>query len=129
MKLRIGKGGQFLDLNRQTSVQIDAQSPIYFGDRSTESIPSVKTYTFQIPKTPHNRTLLGDPSRLDNPRPFLTETGWQIRFENRVLFTGILEVESAVWRGDIDVTFANGRRYRSRFAKPCYLRYPEPGRF
>jgi len=108
MKLRIGKDGDYLDLNRGTAIQIDAQSPIYFGDRSPDSIPSVKTYTFQIPKTPRNRRLLGDPARLDNPRAFLTENGWRIEFESRVLFTGILEVESAVWRGDIDITFIGG---------------------
>lgn len=108
MRLRIGKDGQYLDLDRGTGVQIDARSPVYFGDRSPEFIPGVKTYTFQIPKTPHNRKLLGDPARLDNPWPFLTETGWRIEFDSRVLFTGVLEVESAAWRGNIDVTFIGG---------------------
>lgn len=108
MRLKIGINGQFLDLRRGTQLQLDMQSPIYFGDRDPDLLPGIKAYTIAVPNTAHNRLLLNRPDRLDNPAEFLYESGWIVYYDDYLLLEGRLAVEDGVKDSDIAVTFVGG---------------------
>jgi len=108
MRLRIGKNGQYLDLRRGTSVQLDMTSPLYFAENRGSVFPSVKTYSFGVPDTAHNRLMLNRPAELDNPTPFIDESGWVIEFDGYIILEGKLEVEDGVHESDIKITFIGG---------------------
>lgn len=108
MHLQIGKDTRYLDLHDDTEIQLDIHSPAYFGDRETNSIPSVKVYSIGVPDTPNNRQLLERPELLDNTATFLTEPGWNILFKGKLIVSGRLEVEQAPKTGDYTITFIGG---------------------
>lgn len=108
-RLKIGKAGNYLDLKADTSIQIDANSPLWFGDRTGDILPSVKVYSFAIPSTPHNRIILKRPELLDNAEDFLAEDDWLIFFDDKLIERGRLEVEDAPNENqDYKVTFIGG---------------------
>lgn len=108
MRLQIGNGGNWLELGSNTSVQLDMTSPLYFADNRGNVLPSVKTYTIAVPNTAANRLQLGRPAELDNPAPFLQESGWYIKYDGYVLLEGRIEVEDGVKEGNINFTFIGG---------------------
>jgi hypothetical protein len=120
MRLKIGKAGRFLHLNRGTAFQLDIQSPLYFGDRDTSFLPGVKAYRLTVPNTTHNRLLLRRPDQLDNPDDFLEEDGWQVYFDSWLLFEGRLEVEDTQKDEDFRVTFIGGLAGNLNILKETY---------
>lgn len=121
MRLKIGKAGQFLHLQRGTAFQVDAQSPAWFGDRDPNFLPTLKTYSFSVPNDAHNRIILRRPDLLDNPEEFLAEDGWQVYFDGFLLFAGRLEVEDTVASEDFRVTFIGGLAGNLNLLKETYL--------
>lgn len=108
-RLQIGKAENYLDLKRDTSIQIDAQSPLWFGDRQGDVLPNVKIYSFSLPSTPYNRILLNRPELLDNSDDFLAEDDWLILYDGKIIERGRLEVEEAMNEGgDYKATFIGG---------------------
>lgn len=108
-RLKISKAGNALDLDENTSIQLDMRSPLYFGDRPNDILPNVKAYRFTIPSTPHNRILLNRPELLDNYDDFLAEDGWLIQYDGKLIERGRLEVEEAENEGgDYEATFIGG---------------------
>lgn len=108
-RLKIGKAANYLDLKRDTSIQIDAQSPLWFGDRQGDVLPNVKIYSFSLPSTPHNRILLNRPELLDNADDFLAENDWLMLYDGKIIERGRLEVEEAANEGgDYKATFIGG---------------------
>lgn len=108
MKLKVGKDSKWLDLFPNTSIQMDINSPVYFGSRLPGFLPSVKTYSFNVPPTARNRQLLDRPELLDNPGDLLEEEGWQIIFSGLVISIGRLEVEDAPKSGPYKITIIGG---------------------
>lgn len=106
--LIITNGTDSLELKPGTSIGIEKNSPIYFGDRDPNFIPGTVTYSIDVPNTPHNRILLGRPGQLDNPNRFLTEEGWRIIHEGHIHADGRLEVRGAGLEVDIRITFVGG---------------------
>lgn len=121
MRLRIGKAGKYLQLQRGSSIQIEMQTPVYFGDRDASVLPGTKSYSFTVPYTDSNRLLLRRPDLLDNPEPFLRELGWQIYFDGWLLFQGRLEVEDTKEGEDFRVTFIGGLAGNFELLKTTYL--------
>jgi hypothetical protein len=121
MRLKIGKAGKYLHLRRGTAIQLDMQSPVWFGDRNPESLPGIKSYSFTVPNDSYNRLLLGRPDLLDNPADFLSEDGWQIYYDNWLLFEGKLEVEDTQKDEDFRVTFIGGLAGNLNALKETYL--------
>ncbi|MEL6140681.1 MAG: hypothetical protein AAFU67_03595 [Bacteroidota bacterium] len=108
MILSITRNGESLDLLPGTSLGVDVNTPIYFGDRDPELIPGLKSYSLTVPPTNKNRRLLNRPAELDNPKSFLTESGWIIYHDGRLISSGQLLVEDAGYEQDIRVTFIGG---------------------
>lgn len=121
MRLKISNGPKDLDLHEDTEIQLDIQSPAYFGDRDANSIPSVKSYSIGVPNTPSNRQYLERPELLDNPKKFLTEDGWNLFFDNKLIASGRLEVEDAPKDGDYKVTLIAGLAGNLHNLKSKYL--------
>lgn len=95
MKLGIKIKGEYLQLAQNTSIPLDIQSPLFFGDRDPDIIPGTIAYNFTIPITSHNKRLLNHPEHLDNAEPMISKEPCEIEFENDTIFTGILRVKSA----------------------------------
>lgn len=127
MRLKIGKNGQYLHLRRGTGIQLDMQSPLYFGDRSTEAFQGLKAYSIAVPANNHNRLLLNRPEALDNPSDFLDEDGWQIFYDDYLLLEGKLEVEDGLYDGDINITFYGGLAGNLTALKETYLQQVDYG--
>lgn len=108
MSLLIARGADRLDLNPGTSIGIEKNSPVYFGDRDPEFIPGQVTYTFAVPNTPQNRRILQRPAQLDTLDRMLTQNGWRIEHQGNLHSTGRLEVMSAGMEEDISITFIGG---------------------
>jgi hypothetical protein len=121
MRLQIGKNGNYLHLRRGTAMQFDIQSPVWYGDRAPESLPGIKSYSFTVPNTSHNRQLLRRPDLLDNPAAFLAEDGWYIYYDGRLLFEGRIEVEDTKVDEDFRITFIGGLAGNLSILKETYL--------
>ena len=108
MRLQIGTGTQTLDLRAGTSLQLDMYSPLYWADNRGTLLPSVKTYSINVPNTARNRLILGRPAELDNSEPFLASDGWWVDFDGYRILEGKIEVENGLYEGDIRFTFIGG---------------------
>jgi hypothetical protein len=108
MRLKIVKDDKSLDLLPTTALQLQLDSPLYFGDRSADLFPGVKAYTITVPATAKNRLLLGRPGQLDNAADFLQEDGWRIYYDDLPILEGRIEVEDGTAQGDINLTFIGG---------------------
>lgn len=121
MRLKIGKGDQFLHLKSGTSFQIDMQSPLYFAENRGTVFPSVKTYSFTVPNTTHNRLLLGRPADLDNTEQFIDETGWHVQYDGYHILDGKIEVEEGLYQGNMKITFIAGLAGNLEVLKTLHL--------
>ena len=108
MRLSIRVEDKYLDLFENTSIQIDAQSPVYFGDRASDAIPGIKTYSFSIPSTAANRIALDRPELLDNPNDFISISDCRIFFDSNLILFGTARVKVAPKMGPYTVQFIGG---------------------
>lgn len=109
MRLQIqNQSGHRLQLLSNTSLQLTLESPVWFGDRRPDVLATVKTYSFTVPNTAHNRLLLDRPDLLDNPNTLLVQDGWSIHYDEWLLFTGRIEVEDTEKDSDFRITFVGG---------------------
>lgn len=110
MRLGIKIKGEFLHLDTDTALPLDMQSPLYFGDRDPDIIPSAFTYNFSIPgaENSHNRRLLNRPEVLDNFDSFIINEPVEVYYDGDVMLTGILNVKTAPSTGRYSINILSG---------------------
>ena len=95
MKLRVEVNGNNLSLFEDMQLQLDMESPVYFGDRQGDAIPNIKAYSFLIPNSSANRIALDRPELLDNPNDLIKVDDCRIYFESNLILVGIGKVTNA----------------------------------
>ena len=121
MSLRIHKDGNYLDLNPKTVLQLEIKSPFYFGERSSDSLPGIKTYKIKVPATSKNRLLLDRPEALDNPNNVTMSSGWYIQFGTNIILEGIAKVTQSTDEQDYDLQLITGIAGAMNVLKSKYL--------
>ena len=92
MRLGIEINNEFLDLFPGTALQLDMESPMYFGDRDPEVIRGIKAYDIKIPLSAPNRRRLKRPDLLDNPDDFIYNDPCKIFYDNDLILEGTAKI-------------------------------------
>jgi len=92
MRLAIKVGEEFVDLLPDTALQLDMNSPLYFGDRDPDILPGTKAYSVNIPLTSGNRRRLKRPDLLDNYDDFVKNETCIIFYDNEQILEGIANI-------------------------------------
>jgi hypothetical protein len=97
--------GQNLDLYENTTLSIEMNSTLYFGE-DVDVMPGSFAFPFQVPLSPKNNELLNYPHTYDNSDFFAQNESCEVYFEENLLLKGFLSVKEATnHKAKIEIIF------------------------